>query len=167
MMPMVKLQVKPQAKRSLARAPMLGLSLVAFGLTCGLVRASAASEPFPTRGERILSPGRSAASEDSGEALVLNPANLGWLTGKEVRWTGVRCSETRRVACGHAIDLSTPVLFGFGTGFRVDYVMPPSTAGSPYNGLDYVWLTWGLGYISGSYGTPCAAWDKSESVGWY
>ena len=28
-------------------------------------------------------------------------------------------------------------------------------------------ITWGLGYIAGRYGTPCAAWDKSESSGWY
>jgi hypothetical protein len=28
-------------------------------------------------------------------------------------------------------------------------------------------ISWGLGYISGSYGTPCAAWSKSQSVGWY
>ena len=28
-------------------------------------------------------------------------------------------------------------------------------------------ITWGLGYISGRYGTPCGAWGHSESVGWY
>lgn len=28
-------------------------------------------------------------------------------------------------------------------------------------------ISWGLGYIAGRYGTPCAAWDTSESQGWY
>jgi hypothetical protein len=28
-------------------------------------------------------------------------------------------------------------------------------------------ISWGLGYIAGSYGTPCAAWSKSQSSGWY
>jgi resuscitation-promoting factor RpfB len=28
-------------------------------------------------------------------------------------------------------------------------------------------ITWGLGYISGRYGTPCGAWGHSQSVGWY
>lgn len=28
-------------------------------------------------------------------------------------------------------------------------------------------ITWGLGYISGRYGTPCAAWESSETRGWY
>jgi len=28
-------------------------------------------------------------------------------------------------------------------------------------------IRWGLGYIQASYGSPCAAWDHSEAVGWY
>ncbi|MCU1526500.1 MAG: hypothetical protein JWP75_263, partial [Frondihabitans sp.] len=28
-------------------------------------------------------------------------------------------------------------------------------------------IIWGLKYISGSYGTPCAAWAHSEAVNWY
>ena len=28
-------------------------------------------------------------------------------------------------------------------------------------------ITWGLGYISGRYGTPCGAWAHSQSSGWY
>nr|WP_167050300.1 lytic transglycosylase domain-containing protein [Microbacterium halimionae] len=28
-------------------------------------------------------------------------------------------------------------------------------------------ISWGLGYISGRYGTPCGAWGHSQSTGWY
>lgn len=28
-------------------------------------------------------------------------------------------------------------------------------------------IVWGLGYIQGRYGTPCGAWAKSQSSGWY
>lgn len=28
-------------------------------------------------------------------------------------------------------------------------------------------ITWGLGYIAGRYGSPCAAWGHSQSTGWY
>lgn len=28
-------------------------------------------------------------------------------------------------------------------------------------------IVWGLGYISGRYGTPCGAWGSSQSRGWY
>jgi len=135
------------ARRGLSRGLLSRGVLAAIGAVTSLVCASSAhAEPFPARAERIFSPGRSAASEDTGEALVLNPANLGNLTGKELRWTGVRCTGTQRVPCGHAFDLSSNLLFGLGGGFRVDYISPQSSAGAPYFGQDYVWLTWGLGY---------------------
>lgn len=28
-------------------------------------------------------------------------------------------------------------------------------------------IRWGLGYIKGRYGSPCAAWSHSQSTGWY
>lgn len=28
-------------------------------------------------------------------------------------------------------------------------------------------IAWGLGYITGRYGTPCGAWEHSELKGWY
>jgi protease-4 len=125
-------------------------SLGAIGVAATLVSPPAyADEPFPGRAERILSPGRSTAAEDSGEALVLNPANLASMPGAELRWTGVRCPDTRRVACGHAFDLATTLPWKLATGLRVDYVTPPGGsqgAGFPFNGVDYTWITWGLGY---------------------
>ena len=42
-----------------------------------------------------------------------------------------------------------------------------ATAGADWQTNAATQISWGLGYISGSYGTPCAAWAKSESVGWY
>ena len=60
----------------------------AFAILGGASFASSparADEPFPGRAERILSPGRSVVAEDSAEALVLNPANLGRLPGAELR----------------------------------------------------------------------------------
>lgn len=119
------------------------------GASCIAPSLAHADQPFPGRAERLLSPGRSVVAEDSSEALVLNPANLGNLPAPELRWTGVRCPDTRRVACGHAFNLATPLLWGLSTGLRVDYIMPPGGpqgAGFPYNGIDYTWLTWGVGY---------------------
>lgn len=42
-----------------------------------------------------------------------------------------------------------------------------ATAGADWQTNPATQITWGLGYIAGRYGTPCAAWDHSESVGWY
>jgi hypothetical protein len=54
------------------------------------------------------------------------------------------------------------------------YGIPQALPGSKMASAGGNWRTsaktqiaWGLGYISGRYGTPCAAWAHSESSGWY
>lgn len=41
------------------------------------------------------------------------------------------------------------------------------TAGADWQTNAATQIKWGLGYISGRYGTPCGAWSHSASVGWY
>jgi len=41
------------------------------------------------------------------------------------------------------------------------------SAGSDWETSAATQIRWGLGYIDGRYGTPCGAWDHSQSVGWY
>lgn len=54
------------------------------------------------------------------------------------------------------------------------YGIPQSLPGSKMSSAGADWATnpatqieWGLGYISGRYGSPCGAWGHSQSVGWY
>ncbi|WP_205791760.1 lytic transglycosylase domain-containing protein [Microbacterium sulfonylureivorans] len=54
------------------------------------------------------------------------------------------------------------------------YGIPQALPGSKMGSAGADWQTnaatqvaWGLGYISGRYGSPCGAWSHSESVGWY
>lgn len=42
-----------------------------------------------------------------------------------------------------------------------------ASAGADWQTNPATQITWGLGYIGGRYGTPCGAWAKSQSVGWY
>ncbi|TXK13811.1 lytic transglycosylase domain-containing protein [Microbacterium hatanonis] len=42
-----------------------------------------------------------------------------------------------------------------------------SSAGADWQTNAATQISWGLGYISGRYGTPCGAWGQSQSVGWY
>jgi hypothetical protein len=42
-----------------------------------------------------------------------------------------------------------------------------ATAGADWQTSAATQIKWGLGYISGRYGTPCGAWSHSVSVGWY
>lgn len=54
------------------------------------------------------------------------------------------------------------------------YGIPQALPGSKMASAGADWQTnaetqirWGLGYISARYGSPCAAWAHSQSVGWY
>ncbi|WP_022890081.1 lytic transglycosylase domain-containing protein [Agromyces italicus] len=54
------------------------------------------------------------------------------------------------------------------------YGIPQALPGSKMGSAGSDWATnaatqiaWGLGYISDRYGSPCGAWDHSESNGWY
>jgi hypothetical protein len=54
------------------------------------------------------------------------------------------------------------------------YGIAQALPASKYGEAGADWLTsyqtqvnWGLSYIKGRYGSPCGAWDHSETVGWY
>lgn len=54
------------------------------------------------------------------------------------------------------------------------YGIPQALPGSKMASAGADWQTnaatqvaWGLGYISGRYGSPCGAWSHSQSTGWY
>jgi hypothetical protein len=54
------------------------------------------------------------------------------------------------------------------------YGIPQSLPGTKMASAGADWQTnaatqikWGLGYIKGRYGTPCAAWGHSQAKGWY
>jgi len=42
-----------------------------------------------------------------------------------------------------------------------------ASAGADWRTNPATQITWGLGYITGRYGTPCGAWNHSEADGWY
>ncbi|TPW98688.1 lytic transglycosylase domain-containing protein [Schumannella luteola] len=42
-----------------------------------------------------------------------------------------------------------------------------ATAGADWATNPTTQITWGLGYVSGRYGTPCVAWGHSQAKGWY
>ena len=42
-----------------------------------------------------------------------------------------------------------------------------ATAGADWQTNPATQIRWGLGYIQGRYGSPCAAWGHSQARGWY
>lgn len=110
--------------------------------------------------------GRSVVGNGDSTALVQNPANLAFLPGPEVRWTGAFLDEgVDATSQGHAIGFALPLVFApIATGLRLDMVNPTraserSTLGRSYT---YQWLTWGvaLGSESASIGV---AYQRSYS----
>src|SRR5687768_1553978 len=94
----------------------LGLTVIGLFVHEG---SAFASEPLPTSAERVATPGRNAASEETEQAIVLNPANLSYVPQPELRWTGVRCPDTKKIGCGHSLGVALPLYFGITTGLRV------------------------------------------------
>lgn len=121
-------------------APMVAL--------LALLVASSATVQAQPRAQQVPTPGRSTAASDDGSALVLNPANVGFMPGAELRWTWVNTAQDAwSSARGHAFSLAGAFPFGLGTGIRMDFVRPPVENPHPAIPLDepYTWLTWGLG----------------------
>ncbi len=136
-------------------------------LLAGALRPAHAGGPLPEMASRLDSPGRSSASEDGAEALVLNPANLAFLPAPEIRATSVVCPDTQKVNCGAAIEAAAPLWFGLATGLRLDYLLPPDASGFPYAGYSYVWGTWGLAYKIGDRFSVGASLQHSYSSNSY
>jgi len=125
-----------------------GALLFAFGLLTA--RHSAAQFPAD-QATRLPALGRSAVSNDDSTSLVVNPANLGFLPGAELRWTGMFLNEDALATYqGHAFALAFPIPFlNLATGLRLDVVAPPHAAAQllfnePTG--NYEWLTWGLAF---------------------
>ncbi|MFF0910435.1 lytic transglycosylase domain-containing protein [Microbacterium enclense] len=61
--------------------------------------------------------------------------------------------------------------YNSGSGaFGIPQALPGSkmaSAGADWQTNAATQVAWGLGYISGRYGSPCSAWSHSQSVGWY
>jgi len=56
------------------------------------------------------------------------------------------------------------------SAFGIPQALPGSkmaSAGSDWRTNPVTQIRWGLGYIAGSYGTPCAAWAHSRAYNWY
>ena len=108
--------------------------------------------------ERPKGPAAAASAKDVARQLV---AARGWggdqfqclekLWTKESQWNP---SATNPSSGAYGIPQSLPASKMASAG--ADWKTNPATQ-----------VTWGLNYIAGSYGTPCAAWGHSQAKNWY
>ncbi len=141
-------------------------SLVATS-ALAIVAASASlasAQPAPKASDAVPSPGRSIAGADDTTAIALNPANLAFLPGAELRWGWVQTQSASPLPNrGHAFAVGVP-LWMLATGLRVDAIDPPRAAPAPFD-TSYQWVRWGLAARAGdvaSFGTTMA-WSMSQS----
>ena len=131
---------------------------------------AAHADPLPISAEHVVTPGRSIVTEDTGEALVLNPANLAFLPAPELRWTWVHCPDSaQKVGCGMAWEGAANLPFGLATGLRFELVEPPwggpqdVGVGFPFRGYDYFWTTWGVAIKLGEHAAFGASLEGASS----
>lgn len=93
-----------------------------------------------------------------GKAIA---AQRGW-TGSE--WSCLNALWTKESNWRHTAANSSSGAYG------IPQSLPGSkmaSAGSDWRTNPATQIEWGLGYISGRYGTPCGAWGHSQERGWY
>jgi protease-4 len=114
-------------------------------------------------------PSQPIVSTDNATATAVNPANLAFLPGGEARFTWIHTGDSAKVPLrGYALDLAAP-LWILGTGLRVDWMVPPTSAPPPFafsgNAQRYNWVRWGNAVRLGEGAALGAsfAWSQSES----
>jgi protease-4 len=130
---------------------MRRIAALSLGLVVVAAAASAHSgEPLPTRADNVFTPGRNAATDDTSDSLVTNPANLANMPSWEARATYARCTDDSSAnGCGYSFAFATPLFWNLATGLRFDLVQPSWGDGpavgvtQPYR-QDYDFLAWGL-----------------------
>lgn len=131
-------------RTALTTVALTTVALTTVALTTSDVQAQNGTE----RPTTLPAYGRTLVGNDDSTAIVHNPANLAFLPGAELRWTGAFLNERASTpGQGHAIGFAFPFEFlPLATGVRFDMVRPPGQAASDMYGhsVGYQWFTWAL-----------------------
>lgn len=117
--------------------------------------------------QRVPEFGRSLVGVEDSAAIVVNPANIAFMRGGELRWTGFFLNQDATVPYGgHAIGLTAPVPFiDVGLGVRLDMLNPPASATIDVPLDNYRWLSWALAVPMGRGSALGATLERSYSNG--
>ena len=116
-------------------------------LILGLAKMTSAQTALE-RPTRLPALGRSLVSNGDSTAMAQNPANIAFLPGPELRWSGYFLNgEATSSHQGNALGFALPIPFlHLATGLRLDLVSPSSDVSTAMSrtGLSYQWLTWNI-----------------------
>jgi resuscitation-promoting factor RpfB len=115
----------------------------------------------------------SVASAPAAPANIGGNVALGRRLASDRGWTGQQWNclyalWTRESGWSNTADNSQSGAYGIaqalGHGPTNQY---PAGPANPPTSSASAQVRWGLGYIAGRYGTPCAAWNHEEANNWY
>lgn len=147
-------RLRRSERRAVAAAAAVGLALAVLGrgaLPSGLAGPAAAAAPADVTGNVALGQ-RLAAAYGWGSGPQWNCLYALW--ERESGWSNT--AENNSDAYGIAQAL--------GHGPTNQY---PAGPANPPQSDPRAQVRWGLGYIRGTYGTPCGAWSHEEADSWY
>jgi hypothetical protein len=110
------------------------------------------ASPRPT-----TAPARSGSPQQIAEAML---GSFGWSSSQFACLDPLWARES-----GWSVTAENP-----SGAYGIPQALPGSkmaSAGADWQTSAATQIEWGLGYIKGIYGSPCAAWDHEQATGWY
>jgi hypothetical protein len=119
--------------------------------------------------ERLVRKARAARAAERSRLAAMDPRDLARSLVRTQGWgaSQFRCLDslwTRE--SGWNLSARNPSSGAYG----IPQALPGSkmaSVGSDWRTNPITQIRWGLQYIEASYGSPCGAWDHSQSHGWY
>jgi hypothetical protein len=122
------------------------------------------SEAASRSAERQAAPAQQPAPVSSGDARSIARSMLSGFGWGEDQFGCLDSLWMRESGWSHTATNPSSGAYGIPQSLPASKM---ASAGSDWQTNPATQITWGLGYISERYGSPCNAWAHSESVGWY
>jgi len=119
--------------------------------------ATAPARPAPRPTAAATAPARSGSPQQIAEAML---GSFGWSSSQFACLDPLWARES-----GWRVTAENP-----SGAYGIPQALPGSkmaSAGPDWQTSAATQIEWGLGYIKGIYGSPCAAWDHEQATGWY
>lgn len=124
----------------------------------------------PRLSDGVVTPSHSVAATDDATAIFVNPSNIAFGPGPEARFTIIHTGDDAPLALrGYALDFALPVWI-LGTGLRIDWMNPPSSAPPPLSmsgvAQRYAWIRWGNAVRLGDFASigTTLAWSTATTT---
>jgi hypothetical protein len=120
-------------------------------------RAAATALARSTSPRPKTAPARSGSPQQIAEAML---GSFGWSSSQFACLDPLWARES-----GWSVTAENP-----SGAYGIPQALPGSkmaSAGADWQTSAATQIEWGLGYIKGIYGSPCAAWDHEQATGWY